>query len=56
MIIYKNELKLIDTHIVPYLDKEKPTNQFYIKAKFEKFTLFVTHLKAKVPFEEIRKE
>lgn len=56
MIIYKKELKLNDTLIVPYTDKEQPGNQFFIKANFEKFTLFVTHLKAKVPFEQKRKE
>ena len=56
MIIYKKELKLNDTLIVPYTDKEKQGNQFFIRANFEKFTLFVTHLKAKVEFEQIRKE
>ncbi|CAK88521.1 unnamed protein product (macronuclear) [Paramecium tetraurelia] len=55
LIAYRKDLKLQSVNIVPFLENNKVSNQFFIKVDFLDFILVVTHLKAKTDFEKIRR-
>ncbi|CAD8097405.1 unnamed protein product [Paramecium sonneborni] len=55
LIAYKKTFKLQSVNIIPYLENNKVSNQFFIKVDFLDFILIATHLKAKTEFENIRR-
>ncbi|CAD8086794.1 unnamed protein product [Paramecium primaurelia] len=55
LIAYRKNLKLQSVNIIPFLENNKVSNQFFIKVDFLDFVLIVTHLKAKTDFEKIRR-